>query len=227
MDALLFDKDGTLIDFDLTWGLWAKRYIQSLRDQSGVSVQVLAKNFELDWNHACFLPTSPIIAGTSEEIIAAVRKSCPKMSDEDIGESLHSSMNLVELVPVCELRSLFKRLSARCIIGLATNDSESSARLQLEELGIADCFNFVAGYDSGYGAKPEPGMCLEFIENFDLDPLRTVMIGDSTHDLRAGRAAKMKTLGVLTGPAKVSELEPFADGVITSIESIEDWLVSL
>ena len=52
------------------------------------------------------------------------------------------------------------------------------------------------------------------------------MIGDSTHDLLAGRAAGMITIGVLTGPAPHEELAPFADVVLADIGKIPDWLHS-
>ena len=46
------------------------------------------------------------------------------------------------------------------------------------------------------------------------------MVGDSTHDLRAGRAAGMTTIGVLTGMALREELVPFADLVLDDIGEI-------
>ena len=43
------------------------------------------------------------------------------------------------------------------------------------------------------------------------------MVGDSRHDLQAGRAAGMVTLGVLTGPATAAELADVADAVLPDI----------
>ena len=50
------------------------------------------------------------------------------------------------------------------------------------------------------------------------------MVGDSTHDLMAGRAAGMQTLAVLTGAAGAGELAPFADHVLAHIGDIPGWL---
>ena len=52
------------------------------------------------------------------------------------------------------------------------------------------------------------------------------MVGDSTHDLDAGKAAGMVTIGVLTGPAPREELAPFADVVLDSIAEIPSWLLT-
>ena len=83
-----------------------------------------------------------------------------------------------EAVP---LIPLFERLTdAGLVLGVATNDGEVPARAHLTRAGIADSFAFVSGYDSGYGAKPEPGMCLGFARATGLDPSECAMIGDST-----------------------------------------------
>ena len=50
------------------------------------------------------------------------------------------------------------------------------------------------------------------------------MVGDSTHDLLAGRAAGMKTAAVLTGMANEGELAPFADVVMQDIGHLPGWL---
>ena len=51
-----------------------------------------------------------------------------------------------------------------------------------------------------------------------------VMVGDSLHDLVAGRAAGMQTVGVLTGPACRDELAPCADVVLPDIGHLTTWL---
>ncbi|MEH6752099.1 MAG: HAD hydrolase-like protein, partial [Paracoccaceae bacterium] len=53
-----------------------------------------------------------------------------------------------------------------------------------------------------------------------------VMVGDSHHDLLAGRRAGMQTLGVLTGTALAADLAPMADAVLPDIGHIPAWLVA-
>jgi phosphoglycolate phosphatase len=50
------------------------------------------------------------------------------------------------------------------------------------------------------------------------------MVGDSRHDLEAGRSAGMRTVAVLTGIAGAAELAPLADVVLTDIGALPDWL---
>ena len=110
---------------------------------------------------------------------------------------------------------------------MATNDSEAPARQHIAAHGLTALFDFIAGYDSGHGAKPGPGMCLAFARQLGLDPSRVAMVGDSLHDLHAGRAAGMRTIGVLTGMASASVLAPHADVVLPDIGAIPGWLAEL
>lgn len=53
------------------------------------------------------------------------------------------------------------------------------------------------------------------------------MVGDSTHDLIAGRAAGMVTVAVLTGMADAATLSPHADVVLPHIGHLPEWLDQL
>ncbi len=70
-------------------------------------------------------------------------------------------------------------------------------------------------------------MCLAFARALGLDPARVAMVGDSRHDLDAGRAAGMRVVAVLTGIAGREELEPHADVVLADIGALPGWLSGL
>ena len=109
-------------------------------------------------------------------------------------------------------------------LGVATNDSEKSARRQIKALGVAAYVDFIAGYDSGHGGKPEPGMVLAFAAFSERRRRRIVVVGDSLHDLAAARAAGATAVAVLSGPAERAALEPHADFVIGHIGDLPDLL---
>jgi phosphoglycolate phosphatase len=94
----------------------------------------------------------------------------------------------------------------------------------LDTAKVRHLFDFIAGFDSGYGAKPAPQPLLAFAAAMGLAPEQVVMVGDSTHDLIAGRAAGMKTIAVLTGMAGPADLAPLADAVLPDIGHIPGWL---
>jgi len=50
------------------------------------------------------------------------------------------------------------------------------------------------------------------------------MVGDSTHDMAAGRAAGFTCVAVLTGVADAVDLAPHADAVLPDIAALGAWL---
>jgi phosphoglycolate phosphatase len=85
-------------------------------------------------------------------------------------------------------------------------------------------FDFIAGFDSGFGCKPGPDPLLAFAEAMGLDPADVLMVGDSLHDLHAARAAGMRAVAVLTGVAGKEVLAPHAEAVLPHIGHLPAWL---
>ena len=108
---------------------------------------------------------------------------------------------------------------------MATSDGEAGARGTLARFGVLELMDFVAGYDSGYGHKPEPGMVEGFCAATGLDPASVAVVGDNRHDLEMGRRAGVGLkVGVLTGNSTKDDLTPFADHVLGSVAEIESLL---
>lgn len=216
--GIIFDKDGTLFDFQASWGLWALRFVNDLAGGDPVRAEELARAIRFDIASRSFHPDSPVIAGTPAEIAEPLLRHLPGATPGGLiarMNLLSAEAPMVEAVP---LRRLFEALRARGLrLAVATNDGEIPARAHLERAGIADLVDFVAGFDSGHGAKPEAGMLLAFAQAFGLAPAEVLMVGDSLHDMAAGRAAGMPTVAVLTGIARAPELAPAADVVLPDI----------
>lgn len=225
IDALLFDKDGTLFDFGATWNTWAGQVLLELSDGAEARAQEMADTLRYDWAAKAFFPDSFVIAGTNGEVAEALSVHVPQMGAAELERYLAQRAGEADLAPAVPLASFLDGLNADGkTLGVMTNDSELSARSQLTRAGVLDRFAFVAGFDSGHGEKPDPDPLLAFCQAVDVAPERTAMVGDSAHDLIAGRAAGMVTIGVLTGPAAEGDLAPLADIVLPDIGHIPAWL---
>jgi len=226
--GVLFDKDGTLFGFQATWGAWAVELVTDLACGDPTVAATLAQALRLDMQNAEFQPDSPVIAGTDGDAIQLILQHVPQMSLGELVAFMRERSAQVIPVEATALTPLLNDLAARdLVLGVATNDSEAGARAQLTRVGALGAFAFLAGYDSGHGAKPEPGQCFAFAAAVGLHPSEVAMVGDSTHDMAAGRAAGMRTVAVLTGPAKADDLAPHADVVLADIGLLPAWLDSL
>lgn len=227
IDGLIFDKDGTLFDFRVSWGRWAATFLRRIASDESHADR-LGRAIGYDLSSGTFASDSPVIAATAADIAEALLPELPGMTLHELTDRIDASAGMAPMSEAVPLRPLLDALRGQGIrLGLATNDSEAPARLHLANHGITDCFEFIAGYDSGHGAKPGPGMCLAFARQTGLEPSRVAMVGDSRHDLEAGRAAGMRTVAVLTGVAMHEELAPHADVVLQDIGAIPDWLAGL
>ncbi|WP_299349963.1 HAD family hydrolase [uncultured Shimia sp.] len=227
VDGLLFDKDGTLFDFGLTWNSFAKGMIAKFAEGDAHLASRIAGELDFDLATGSFLPQSAIIAGTNRDAAEAVGRALP---DRDIAELENTLMYAASEAPLSEavpLAGFLDDLSGRGLrLGVMTNDTEYAARAHLKSVGVEERFDLILGFDSGFGAKPDPGPLLAFSERFTLSPDRVAMVGDSTHDLIAGQRAGMQTIAVLTGMATEAELAPYADVVFPNIGHIPGWLAA-
>ncbi|MCL6283949.1 HAD family hydrolase [Ruegeria sp. 2012CJ41-6] len=225
IDAILFDKDGTLFDFAATWEAFARSLLTKLAEGDPNRAAQLGEVIGFDLHAGRYHPDSIVIAGTTSEVVEMLAPSLPGMTKPGLTDMLNREAALApqtEAVPLVPFLDNLRNHGLR--LGIATNDSEAPARVHLGAAGVLDRFDFIAGYDSGHGAKPEPGQLLAFAAHIDVAPEHIAMVGDSTHDLKAGRAAGMRTVGVLTGVAPADELAPYADVVLANVGEIPAWL---
>lgn len=216
--AILFDKDGTLFDFHASWAGWAEAELTALAPDDLAQRAALADAIGFDLQRRNFAADAPIIAGTLHETAALMIPHLPGVALPDLVARLHVSGARAIMAPAVPLRPLMARLRTHGLrLGVATNDAEGAARHHLDRAGITDQFDQVLGYDSGFTPKPAPDMLTAFAHHTGHACAEVLMVGDSLHDMVAGRAAGMMTLAVLTGIADTAELSPMADLIAPDI----------
>lgn len=219
--AILFDKDGTLLDFARTWGPATLRVLEQLAGGDYDKHVALIEAAAIDPQTAEFAPHSPIIAGSSADYGVVFAEILKIPGNEEFFahlDRLFAEFGLEGLVTLPGAVEEIARLGQRRLpLGIATNDSQMAARQQMERLGLMAHLGFIAGYDSGFGAKPGPGMIDAFIKQTGLLPAHVAVIGDSLHDLHAARAAGAIAVAVTTGLAPAQILAPHADLVASSL----------
>ena len=223
--AILFDKDGTLFEFGATWEAWANAFLLRATGQDRDRATMIGHHIGFDLAQGQFRADSIVIAGTPAEVAEALAPHFPEMSGGGLLEMLNEeaeSAPQAEAVPLVPYLDHLRGLGLK--LGVATNDAEAPALAHLGAAGVVGHFDFIAGFDSGHGAKPGPGQLLAFARTVGVPPQQVAMVGDSTHDLIAGRSAGMMTVGVLTGMAGAADLQPYADVVLPDIGHLPGWL---
>jgi phosphoglycolate phosphatase len=227
-DAILFDKDGTLVDFDRTWGAAAHEVMQTLTAGDTGAFQRLADVSGFNVREKSFRPHSPCLSGSLTDygpLWAEVlgRHDLHQLYEEISG--LFRATAIKTLTPIGDPPKLFAELGGMGLkLGIVSNDSEKSVRLQAGLLGIAEDLDYLAGQDSGYGAKPAPGMITAFAASFNIAPHRIAVVGDTLADIRAARAAGAVSIGVLTGPALAQDLAVEADHILDCAHDVPAFI---
>jgi phosphoglycolate phosphatase len=76
-------------------------------------------------------------------------------------------------------------------------------------------------------SKPNPRMLLELMAEFGVAPERTLMVGDTTHDLQMASQAGTAAVGVSFGAHDHAAFEPYAPLYVAhSTRELHDWLVT-
>lgn len=220
--GILFDKDGTLIDFDRTWlaiaDLMALKAANGHREEADRLLAIAgydpdAKRFKAD---------SVFAAGTNADIIAlwyphltdtertAALDECNRFTSEAGGSKPHPLDGVKEALTA--LHGTGYRL------GVATNDSTAGAERTLSSLGMAQLFDAVYGYDAVANPKPAGDTIRAFCDLTGLKPSEIAMVGDNRHDLEMARNGDCGlAVAVLSGTGTRETLGGMADAVIASV----------
>ena len=226
--GILFDKDGTLLDFNATWLPPYRAAAAYLASQfpAGPDCRTLLQIGGYESATQSWQTNSPLAAGSNRTILALWSAAVGRLSAEQHARCTALLTTAVYSPVVADLRACLEVLGRRNIrLGLATMDDEANARRMIGALELDGVFDFVCGADSGYGEKPQPGMLTAFCRTCGLQPEATMMVGDSPVDMQMGRNAGARMcVGVVTGAHSRAVLTPYADRVLEHIGQIDALL---
>jgi phosphoglycolate phosphatase len=111
-------------------------------------------------------------------------------------------------------------------LAVATGKSRIGLARALESSGLGGCFAATRCADQTH-SKPHPAMVLELIDELDADPARTLVIGDTSHDLLMATNAGVASLGVTYGAHEPDDLLPHAPlTLLGSFAEVHAWLAA-
>ncbi|MDH3386792.1 MAG: HAD family hydrolase [Gammaproteobacteria bacterium] len=224
--GILFDKDGTLLDFNRTWlPVYLYAALEFAEGDTRLADRLLREHgYAAEQDR--FIGGSLLAAGNNRQIAEAWASQTGRPGQVDaLSQRLneifhdHGARHATAVEGLASTLGQLKGAGYR--LGVATADSHQGIVKTLESFDVLRQFDFLAGYDSGHGVKPEPGMVLAFCEQTALGVDAVVVVGDNRHDIEMGRnAGAGLCVGVLTGTSTRDDLEDIADIVLDDIGAL-------
>jgi phosphoglycolate phosphatase len=223
--GILFDKDGTILDYARTWvPINREAALHAASGDEPLAAELLRAHGQ-DPDTGAVIGGSLLAVGSIAEIADAFAAHLGERTPANLMPDLdrlftEGGAKHAVLIPGAD-RTLTTLKQRGLRMGVATNDSIGGLEASLQRTGVLGMFDFVAGFDSGHGTKPNPGMALAFCKALGLEPGEIAVVGDAAHDLAMGRAAQAGlTVGVLSGTGSAAQLEPLADLLVASINDL-------
>jgi phosphoglycolate phosphatase len=122
------------------------------------------------------------------------------------------------------IRELLEALHRSRALAIATGKSRRGLDRALDAEGLRRYFATSRCADETH-PKPHPAMLREIIEELRVEPARTLMIGDTSHDLEMAKAAGVDALAVTYGAHPEQGLRACGPlGCFRDVRSLREWL---
>ncbi len=232
---IIFDKDGTLLDFEFMWTELARGAVGRIVSQSAgdaTLANALYESIGYDWRCGRTCSDGPwAMSGTDQTLTilsnTLYRHGLSWLSAERmvhaVWEEVCTPVALARLTrPTADLPRLFAGLrQAHVRTAVDTADAAEATRHSLEALGILDLIDVLVAGSATVPSKPAPERLLRTCQQLAIEPAQTVIVGDTSYDLVMGaRAGVGLKVGVLSGAGTRTQLEPLADVIVDSVGDI-------
>lgn len=240
--AIILDKDGTIIDFDIMWKTIIAVRAEIMIEKVGTTGQspLLINKLKNELIEAMGInpvtgkvePRGPVAIATRAEVMTCAMAKlylwglpwdeARKVVEQSFAETDQRVDFKAMTQPVPKLRETLEgwRKAGFKVI-LASTDNIEKVHLTLKNLDMETLFDYAIGGNSVTKSKPDPEMILKVCEEHGLKPAECVMVGDAVTDVKMGKnAGCIASVGVLTGVTSREALTAEADVVLNSIADI-------
>ncbi|KAF1084468.1 Phosphoglycolate phosphatase [Sporotomaculum syntrophicum] len=232
-DAILLDKDGTLLDFKTMWLEWCRYVIGGIMTAIPYAIEqvILEQAMGIDLTSWHVDPHGALAGGT----LSGLRKSLVHVLREygmgetqahslitEVYKASETAVNWEALTkPLPGLQGLLARLRANNFkLAVVSADDTERVKLSLFSLELVNYFDVIIGGDLVANSKPAPDMALLVCRLLNVEPGRAVVIGDSPRDILMAKNAGAGGIGVLSGVCLREQLD--AAGADVVVEAVTE-----
>ena len=197
--AVVFDLDGTIVDFNIDYKTVRADVMQFLTRQSFPSSVFSLQDGIFDMLKKAEIRMRSI--GEDEQKIARLKDDALSI----VSRHELKAAQTTDLMPgALETLKELKRRGLK--MAIFTINSESSTGNVLRCLGLKDFFEVVITRNSVREVKPNPAHLEATLKELDVEPKEAIVVGDSISDMKCARELGVIAIGVTTGISSPKEL---------------------
>jgi phosphoglycolate phosphatase len=236
VEAVIFDKDGTLINHHLYWGEIIRRRADMVIKQYKLDetmFTLICSAMGLSLNDDRLLPDGPVGLVSRDGVIRALCSCLSKEgveTDEQIIDQLFIHVHdaflpdidkYIQLIPSA-VEFIYALHHAGVKKAVVTSDTVQNTKATLMKLDIDKYFDVIIGKDSTSEVKISGIPALKALEILHVQPAMAVCIGDAPMDLIMGKSSGCKAgIGVTTGQVIAEILNQYTPYVIKSMMELK------
>ncbi len=234
--GIMFDKDGTLMDFNTTQHHILTSVLLDLRENYNISDQVInTVEQALGYLPEKLTSESLLQHSTTTKIVEAMiqaKSNCAPDSKEDLLSNAselfdlyndHATGESVPYVLLPGVKDLFDYLDGKNYeLGIATADTYEATIAGLEKTGLSTFFDYLGTDNSAKEPKPSPFMAITFCKQVNISMSELLVVGDSENDMLFAENAGAHFIGMSTHPADAAIIRRKGHKVVEIITEIID-----
>ena len=233
--AIIFDKDGTLLDFDSFWVNVSEKAILEV-------LNILEINENLKADLICEILSAYGVKDGITDIDGVLSKGTYAQMGEifkdilnkqgfsfthnEVTKLLHEAYDNNADAGIIKANSpelkevLLKLTENGTKLAVVTTDNEPVTKKCLEKLGVNNFFTKIYTDNGIYPTKPNPFCALDFMKVTGASKEEIIMVGDTETDVKFARNAGIKVICIAKNEKNKARLLPLADAVVSSFSEL-------
>ncbi len=236
IELIVFDKDGTLVDFDLLWAGKLVHAVEAVLVAAPSVPELEARLFATLGIHGdgkSVIPESPLAVSTLAKLGMATTvvlyqngvawHEAERISRDIFMPAIEVLPRPQDIHPIGDVSVFMKELARRGFkLAIFTSDDRDATMATMPMLGIADLIQTMVCGDDAIAGKPSGAGLLHLSRHFGVPLEAIMMVGDSMTDMTAARDANVGwCVGVLSGTGRRDGLGKIAHHVVDDIHALQ------
>lgn len=233
--AVLFDKDGTLLEFDPFWIAVSEFAVEQILTEYSLSLSLKNDCLKaVGLNDGVVDVDGVLCKGTYGQVASAIYSVlCRQGFSENQKDfenacvkAFHQNIEKGVVEPTsAKLYQTLKTLKdSGVVLAVVTSDDAHTTEICLKGLGVYELFEKIYTDDGVNPHKPDPYYLNCFLKEYPFDKSQVVMVGDTLSDTTFALNGKIKSIAIAKTPTSRALVQDTATFIVEDISQILDVL---